>query len=177
MNQFDQEIKNRINSHSYEYKPQAWRSFKHRSGMPMMSVGAKLALTAASVAIVGGVLYVTLSSTPDNPETTTFVNEIQNTDNQQNDTINLAEYVAIDNTEEDTIEPSHPTPIITQPQTTAQTQATVETSTESNPVKPQPKPIPAVRPVYYGRPLEILVDTISSIDFPDYEVRPADMLP
>ena len=54
MNQFDQEIKDKINSKSYEYKPQAWKAFKKQSGMPMMSTGAKIALMGSVAAVITG---------------------------------------------------------------------------------------------------------------------------
>ena len=180
MDQFDKIIKDKLNNKSYDYQPQAWKSFKHSSGMPMWSTGAKLALSAAVVAVVGTVLYFSLSPNPDPQETVVTVCEEQKTENQQIDTIDLAENVVSDAVTEETVATSYPSPstVASTAQSKSQLQQTVaaETSTE-NPESSQPhQPKHITRTVHY-RPSEILVDTISSIDFPDYKAKPADMLP
>ena len=178
MNQFDQEIRDKINNKSYEYQPQAWKAFKQKSGMPMMSIGVKSGLLCGiAAAIVGGVLYFTLSSGSDQQTPESITHNTQQTDNKPDNTINPTENTGLNDTLEQIFEASHPIPAAPQsqpkPQDKISTEATAKETTESsNSVKPQPKPIHT-----YGRPLEILVDTISSIDFPDYKPQPADMLP
>lgn len=180
MNQFDQEIKDKINSKSYEYKPQAWKSFKHQSGMPMMSTGAKIALMGSVAAVITGSVLFFTSPSNNKPETDNNiiaqeqVSENQTT-NQNIDTVEFTEIAEADNTLENTAETVSPTIAVatrTNTQTPEQVQVPSQTQTQVQ-VPAQTKP----QPTYYGRPLEILVDTISSIDFPDYETKPADMLP
>ena len=134
----------------------------------------------AVVAVVGTVLYFSLSPNPDPQETVVTVCEEQKTENQQIDTIDLAENVVSDAVTEETVATSYPSPstVASTAQSKSQLQQTVaaETSTE-NPESSQPhQPKHITRTVHY-RPSEILVDTISSIDFPDYKAKPADMLP
>ena len=188
MNQFDQEIKNRINSKSYDYQPQAWKSFKHQSGMPMVSTAAKIAIVGSSAAVItGSVLFFTLPSnnTPESDNTIIAqeqISEPQNND-QNIDTVDFAEIAKVENTIDTSTEPATsavaattkpktqvPAQAQAQPQTQPQAQTQAQTPTQAKP-KPQPQSN------YYGRPLRILVDTIASIDFPDYETKPADMLP
>lgn len=180
MNQFDQEIKDKINSKSYEYKPQAWKSFKHQSGMPMMSTGAKIALMGSVAAVITGSVLFFTSPSNNKPETDNNiiaqeqVSENQTT-NQNIDTVEFTEIAEADNTVENTVETISPTIAVAtraNTQTPEQVQVPSQTQTQVQ-VPAQTKP----QPTYYGRPLEILVDTISSIDFPDYETKPADMLP
>ena len=175
MDQFDKIIKDKLNDKSYDYQPKAWRSFKHSSGMPMLSTGAKLALTAVVVTIVGSILYFTLAPNPQPQEAAVTAFNEQKTDNQQVDTIELTENVG--NVVDGNIATSCPTSTVSQSQSKPQTQTPGNGTSAGNnePVEPhQPKHIS--KTIYY-HPTEILVDTISSIDFPDYEVRPADMLP
>ena len=181
MNQFDQEIKNRINSQSYEYKPQAWKAFKKQSGMPMMSVSAKIALVGCAAVITGSVLFFTLPSnnTPETDNTIIAqeqVSENQNT-SQNIDTVEFTETAEANNAIENTTKTVTPTVTVatkTSTKTPAQTQSQAQPQTQPQVQVPtQPKP----QPNYYGRPLEILVDTISSNDFPDYKPKPADELP
>ncbi|MBP5650030.1 MAG: hypothetical protein J6X01_03000 [Bacteroidales bacterium] len=177
MDQFDQIIKEKINDKSYDYRPQAWKSFKHSSGMPMLGTGAKLALSAAAVAVVGTVLYFSLSPNPEPQETNVTVCEEQKSENQQMDTTDLAENVVLEEVTEETVASSCSTPAVVtspaQPKPQAQQTVAEEVPAESN-ESTQPRRI--TRTVHY-RPSEILVDTISSIDFPDYKAKPADMLP
>lgn len=182
MDQFDKLIKDKINSKSYEYKPQAWKAFKKQSGMPMMSTRAKIALVGSVAAVItGSVLFSTLPSN-NKPETdNTIIAQEQvsenQTTNQNIDTVEFIETAEADNTLESTAETVYPTvavATIANTQTPEQVQVPAQTQTQTQVQVPvQTKP----RPTYYGRPLEILVDTISSIDFPDYETKPADMLP
>ena len=190
MDQLDKLIKDKINSKSYDYKPQAWKSFKQQSGMPMMSTAAKIAIMGSSAAVItGSVLFFTLPSdnTPESDNTIIAqeqISEPQNAD-QNIDTVDFAEIAEIENSIATPSEPATPTVAATtkpktqvpsqaqtqaQPQTQPQVQTQVQTPTQTKP-KPQPQSY------YYGRPLRILVDTISSIDFPDYETKPAEMLP
>ena len=176
MDQFDKIIKDKLNNKSYDYQPQAWKSFKHSSGMPMWSTGAKLALSAAVVAVVGTVLYFSLSPNPDPQEAVVTVCEEQKTENQQIDTIDLAENVVSEEFANETVKTSHSgtsSPSTPKSQNTQNTEETSADNTESSQPH-QPKHI--TRTVHY-RPSEILVDTISSIDFPEYKAKPADMLP
>ena len=176
MDQFDQIIKEKINDKSYDYRPQAWKSFKHSSGMPMWSTGAKLALSAAAVAVVGTVLYFSLSPKNGPQEAVITVCEEQKTENQQIDTIDLAENVVSEEVTDETVATSCPTPCSPSTPKSQNTQIAAETSTE-NPESSQPhQPKHITKTVHY-RPSEILVDTISSIDFPDYKAKPADILP
>ena len=186
MDQFDKLIKDKINSKSYDYKPQAWKSFKHQSGMPMMSTAAKIALVGSAAAVVtGSVLFFTLPSndTPESDNTILVqeqISEQQNTD-QNIDTVNYTEIAEAESTLEATTETATPAVAVTsKPKTQApsqpQPQAEAETEAQAQtPIQTKPKPQP--QSYYYGRPLRILVDTISSIDFPDYETKPAEMLP
>lgn len=180
MDQFDQIIKEKINDKSYDYRPQAWKSFKHSSGMPMMGTGAKLALSAAAVAVVGTVLYFSLSQKPEPQETVVTLCEEQKTENQQIDTIDLAENLVSEEVTEETVASPCPTPADAaapaqpkpEPQQTVAEEVPAENDESSQPRQPRR----ITRTVHY-RPSEILVDTISSIDFPDYKAKPADMLP
>lgn len=178
MNQFDQEIRDKINSKNYDYQPQAWKAFKKKSGLPMMSTGAKASLFGGiAAAIVGGVLFFTLVTSPDRQTSDSVVLSSQQTNIQQDNTFNTTEYAELDDTLEQIAEAPHSRPTTPQSQPKAQhnnisAEAIAEEATDNvSTVKPQSKPI------YYGRPLEILVDTISSNDFPDYKAKPADMLP
>lgn len=178
MNQFDQKIRDKINSKSYNYQPQAWKVFKQKSGMPMLSTGAKAGLFGGiAAAIVGSVLFFTLVTGPDQQTAEPVVLNNQRTDIQQDNTFNNTEYAELNDTVEQIAEAPHSYPTPPQSQPKAQhnnisAEAIAEEPTDNvTTVKPQPKPI------YYGRPLEILVDTISSNDFPDYKAKPADMLP
>jgi len=181
MDQFDQIIKEKINDKSYDYRPQAWKSFKHSSGMPMLGTGAKLALSAAAVAVVGTVLYFSLSPNPEPQEAVVTLCEEQKSENQQIDTIDLAENVVSEEVTEETVASPCPTPAAAatapahskpQPQQTVAEEVPAENNEPTQPRQPRH----ITRTVQY-RPLEILVDTISSIDFPDYKAKPTDMLP
>ena len=178
MDQFDQIIKEKINDKSYDYRPQAWKSFKHSSGMPMLGTGAKLALSAAAVAVVGTVLYFSLSPNPEPQETMVTVCEEQKTENQPIDTIDLAENMVLEEVAEETTVPSCSTPAVAASPVQPKPQQTVaeEVPAENNESTQPRQPRRITRTVHY-RPSEILVDTISSIDFPDYKAKPADMLP
>ena len=177
MDQFDDIIKEKINNKSYNYTPQAWRSFKRQSGMPVLGIGAKLALTAVSVTIVGIGLYFIMSQKPETPESSTLVTEKQSTDSQQIDTIAWAENVVSEDVSEETVASACPTlvssPSTPKPQNNQLKEESPAEKTESD-ISRQPRHI--TKTIYY-RPTEILVDTISSIDFPNYESKPADMLP
>lgn len=176
MDQFDKIIKDKLKDKSYDYTSQAWKSFKHSSGMPMMGTGAKLALSAAAVAVVGTVLYFSLSPKPEPQETVVTVCEEQKTENQQIDTIDLAENVVSEAVTDEAVATSCPTPSSPATPKSQNTQIAEETPAE-NPESSQPRqPKHITRTIHY-RPTEILVDTISSIDFPDYKAKPADMLP
>jgi len=186
MNQFDQEIKNKINSQSYEYKPQAWKAFKKQSGMPVMSTGAKIVLVSCAAAvIIGSVLFFTLPSNNTPKTDNTIIAQEQVSENQTNnqniDTVEYTETAKADNTiETATATTTHTAVATAKPKTQTSTQNPAEAQVQTLPqtqvqTTNQNKPKP--QPTYYGRPLEILVDTISSIDFPDYETKPADMLP
>ena len=179
MDQFDKIIKDKLNDKSYDYQPKAWRSFKHSSGMPMLSSGAKLALSAAAVvAVVGTVLYFSLIPNTDPQESIVAVTEEQKAENLQIDTIDWAENrVSEEITEEAVANTSH-TPATAPVQSKPQLQQTSvnNSPTENNEENKPHQPRHITKTIHY-RPTEILVDTISSIDFPDYEVKPADMLP
>ncbi len=177
MTQFDQEIKDKLNSKTYSYKPQAWSAFKRHSGMPLMSAGAKASLIGGiAAALVGVVLFIVLPRPVDSvSDTTTVSNEPNAVELILTDT---ASPVAVPETVTSTepvvaAVPSHKPKASAQnpaqPVTTEQPQTSTEAPSQSKPAVQQPS--------YYGRPLEILVDTISSNDFPDYKAKPADMLP
>lgn len=191
MDQFDQTIKDKINSASYDYQPQAWRSFKRSSGMPTLSAGAKFAIGSAAVAVVGGTLFFTLHENDnrygqENNPIQTVNQQAPDTENIFQDTILIADnsLEEVDNSQSvdvkpvstSTTKPSSPQ-AAQHPVTSQQTSTTDETPAQTTtPTHTQARP--AAKPnTYYGRPLEILVDTISSIDFPDYKAKPADMLP
>lgn len=176
MDQFDKLIKDKINSKSYDYSPQAWKSFKKRSGMPMIGTAAKTALVIGAAAVfTSTVLFFTLPS-DDQPATgSTILSQEQIPENknmdQSTDTVVYTEIIESKNST-----CSH----LGKPNTTITTTASAKSQADSSSQVPSPKQTQAQskpQSTYYGRPLEILVDTISSIDFPDYEVKPADMLP
>lgn len=191
MDQFDQTIKDKINSASYDYQPQAWRSFKRSSGMPTLSVGAKLAIGSAAVAVVGGTLFFTLHENDnrygqENNPIQTVNQQVPETENILQDTVLIANNSVeeTDNSQTVNVKPvSTSTAKSSSPQTAQRPAATPQTSiTDEAPAQTTTPTHTQVRPAakpntYYGRPLEILVDTISSIDFPDYKAKPADMLP
>lgn len=181
MNQFDKEIKNKINSKTYDYQPSAWRAFKHHSGMSLLSTGAKLGIGGGiAAAITGGVLFFTLPSN-DKPVANTIAIE----QNEQNDDININTNSDTINAETDNTKAVTPTAPLTinedspkaiQTPVRPQDQPPIQTQSKAQPpIQTQSKAQP--QPVYNIRPLEILVDTISSMDFPDYETKPADIIP
>ena len=177
MDQFDKIIKDKINNKSYNYTPKAWKSFKRQSGMPMMGVGAKLALTAVSVAIVGVGLYFILAQNPEPQEAVVTVCEEQNTDNQQIDTIELAESMVSEDVSEETVASACPTPVSSPSTPKHQNTQNAEGTAADNTETLQPHQPRHISKTIYYRPTEILVDTISTIDFPDYGTKPAEMLP
>lgn len=191
MDQFDQTIKDKINSASYDYQPQAWRSFKRSSGMSTLSVGAKLAIGSAAVAVVGGTLFFTLHENDnrygqENNPIQTVNQQAPDTENILQDTVLMANNSleeadssqTADVKPESTSTAKHFAPQAAQrPAATRQISATDEAPAQTTTPSPT-QARPATKPnIYYGRPLEILVDTISSIDFPDYKAKPADILP
>lgn len=191
MDQFDQTIKDKINSASYDYQPQAWRSFKRSSGMPTLGVGAKLAIGSAAVAVVGGTLFFTLHENDnrygqeDNyiqtvnqqaPEAKTILQDTVLIANNSLEEADSSQIVEVKPMSTSTAKLSSPQ-AAQHPVTTQQNSTTDEVPAQTTTPTPT-QTRPATKPnTYYGRPLEILVDTISSIDFPDYKAKPADMLP
>ena len=191
MDQFDQTIKDKINSASYDYQPQAWRSFKRSSGMPTLGVGAKLAIGSAAVAVVGGTLFFTLHENDnrygqeDNyiqtvnqqaPEAKTILQDTILIANNSLEEADSSQIVEVKPMSTSTAKLSSPQ-AAQHPVTTQQNSTTDEVPAQTTTPTPT-QTRPATKPnTYYGRPLEILVDTISSIDFPDYKAKPADMLP
>ena len=177
MDKFDEIIKEKINSKSYEYTPKAWKSFKRQSGMPMMGVGTKLALTAISVAIVGVGLYFILAHNPEPQESTTIVTEAQKTEKQQVDTIELAENMVMEDVSEETVASACPIPVSSPSTPKHQNTQNAEGTAADNTETLQPHQPRHISKTIYYRPTEILVDTISPFDFPDYGTKPAEMLP
>ena len=179
MNQFDKLIKDKINSKSYDYQPKAWRTFKRQSGMPMLSTGAKLGIgVGIATSIMGGILYFALPSNDNSTTEVVTITQEKQVENQDIDTNSQTNTAEIELITTENVPNSSSTPKTSQAQPQIQTQTQSQFQSQAQPqaiTKPQEKTTP--QPIYYGRPLEILVDTISSIDFPDYEVKPADMLP
>lgn len=194
MDQFDKIIKDKIKDISYDYQPKAWRSFKHSSGMPAISVGAKFAIGGAAIALAGGGLFVALheNNSPAGPEIdnspAVYTQTAENKEFNK-DTLLLANEIPSEEKQEIVESIASSSPLTSsKPSHSSAAQANassqqnnVTTTADGTTAKPNTpsntKPTPTTKPIYYGRPLEILVDTISSIDFPDYEVKPADMLP
>ena len=177
MDQFDKIIKDKINGKTYDYQPQAWRSFKRQSGMPMMGVGAKLAMTAASVAIVGVGLYFILKQKPEPQESSIIVAEKQKTDNQQVDTIEFAENAVLEEVSEETVVTVSPSLVSSSSKSKPQNNQIAEETPAENTESDKPRQPKHITKTIHYRPLEILVDTISPFDYPDYGTKPAEMLP
>ena len=177
MNQFDQEIRDKLNSKTYNYKPQAWNAFKRHNNMPVMSAGAKVGLFGGiAAAVVGGILFFALPRPVETVSDTAIVAHEPNTDELiSTDTLTSTESTEPIMAAESTVavassrKQQSPVQKTSEEQTPTQPQATEVAPTQTKPIKKQS--------TYYGRPLEILVDTISSNDFPDYQAKPADMLP
>lgn len=157
MADFDQLIKEKAEQAEYTYKPAAWRGFAR-------SAGIKAGLPAWSVALisVATVALVTLV-------TVTLVRHTQGagqTPDPEQTVVTMTEDTAtVDST------------VITDAPVTAERPATksvaipthkplADTPTTSTVAKPQ-KP----RQVYYGRPVELNVDTITQMEPTDEQLR------
>lgn len=177
MNQFDQDIKEKINTKQYPYKEQYWKTYKKHSGMSLLGTGAKVAVFGFMGAVLfSTALFFALRPNGNNAIFTTPNPEI------------LVEEIVTDSTCNTEI-PIVESPKVKNEQTSILNRISNNNNNDKNDVlinvpafseeavtKPLPSSKPMVKPINYGKPLQILVDTISSNEFPDYKAKPADEL-
>lgn len=175
MNQFDKNIKDKISAKQYPYKAQYWKAFKKHSGMSVWSTGMKVAVfSVMGAAILGTALFFALRPNGNEAVSTPPIPEVQ------------VEEIVADSTciiENPVVE----SPKVKDEQTSISNGLSANKTSEEKDVlievpafseEPVTQPLTKgknkAKPVNYGRPLHILVDTISSNDFPDYKAKPAD---
>lgn len=168
MADFDQLIKEKAEQAEYPYKHSAWKSFAKSAGIKAGLSGLQIAaITMAVVAVVAGItLGVVFSGQPvPNGEQGTVVS-VQDTV----ETCDGASPVQGDQgtviSEQGTVETCHGASQTQDNQGTVNsTQGTVETQHAASLPKASTQ-----RPIY-GRPLEILVDTITQMEPTDEQLR------
>lgn len=177
MNQFDQDIKEKINAKQYPYKAQYWKAFKRHSGMSLLGTGAKVALFGGiGTAVLGTVLFFALRQ-PANETISQKQNLPVVVEKTVADSTLDTEVVVLDESKVK----DEQTPVSNKISTNNDNKEEdvlidAPDLSEEAVTKPLPSQKPVVKPINYGKPLQILVDTISSNDFPDYKAKPADEL-
>ena len=185
MADFDQLIKDKMEKAQYAYRPSAWRSFAKSAGVRAGLSGLQIAaITVGVVAVVTGItLGIVFSGRPaPNSEQGTVV-RVQDTVETQH-----AAAPVHDNDEQIAVETCHGA---SQTQDNNKVQAPVETqhaaslsrdknkghvSADTQPAasqiqNPAPQPNANRQRPAYGRPLEILVDTITQMEPTDEQLR------
>ena len=163
MTEFDQLIKEKMEKAQYAYRPSAWRSFAKSAGVRAGLSGLQIAAIAvAVVAVVTGItLGVVFSGQPMPSNEQGTVVRVQDTVETQH-----AASPVHDNDEQIAVETCHGASLTRDNQGTVNSaQGTVDTQRASS----QPT-VNRQRPVY-GRPLEILVDTITEMEPTDEQLR------
>ncbi len=177
MNQFDQNIKEKINAKNYPYKAKYWKAFKRHSGMSLLGTGAKVALLGGiGATVLGTVLFFALQR-PANEAVFKTQNQPVVVEEMISDSISEIEVTVIEK------------PKVKDEQTSVSNKISANNEKKEKDVlievpafseeavtKALPSQKPVIKPIHYGKPLQILVDTISSNDFPDYKTKPADEL-
>lgn len=171
MNQFDEELKRKMAGKSYEYTPKAWFSFVRHSGMPMLGIGAKIAFISVGIGLSGLIAFFTLRPTSEEIPPTTSENEVVFQENEITPVVVDTIYNIVKEKQE-TVHPTQTAVNIPAKAKTDEENPAEENKIEATETAPVAKKI--TKREYYGRPLNILVDTISSNDFPDEKPRPAD---
>ncbi len=163
MAEFDQLIKEKMEKAQYAYRPSAWRSFAKSAGVRAGLSGLQIAAIAvAVVAVVTGItLGVVFSGHPVPSSEQDAVVSVQDTVETQH-----AASPVHDNDEQIAVETCHGASQTQDKQGTANSaQGTVETQhAASQPTDNRQRPA-------YGRPLEILVDTITEMEPTDEQLR------
>lgn len=177
MNQFDQDIKEKVNAKQYSYKAQYWKAFKRHSGMSLLGTGAKIALfSGMGAAVLGTALFFALRQ-PDNEAISKTQNQPVIVEEMVADSTSDIEIVVFDESKVKDEQTSVSNRISTNnDKEEKDVLIEVPAFSEEAVTKPLPSQKPVVKTINYGKPLQILVDTISSNDFPDYKTKPADEL-
>lgn len=163
MADFDQLIKEKAEQAEYSYKHSAWKSFAKSAGIKAGLSGLQIAAIAvAVVAVVTGItLGVVFSGHPAPSNEQGTVVRVQDTVETQH-----AASPVHDNDEQIAVETCHGASLPQDNQGTVNSaQGTVETQHAASLPKASTQ-----RPIY-GRPLEILVDTITEMEPTDEQLR------
>lgn len=168
MAEFDQLIKEKMEKAQYAYRPSAWRSFAKSAGVRAGLSGLQIAAIAVAVVavVIGITLGVVFSGQPTPNSEQGAVVSVQDTV----ETCDGASPVQGDQgtviSEQGTVETCHGASQTQDKQGTANSvQGTVETPhAVSQPTDNRQRPA-------YGRPLEILVDTITEMEPTDEQLR------
>lgn len=173
MADFDQLIKEKMEKAQYAYSPSAWRSFAKSAGVRAGLSGLQIA--AIAVAVVALVIGITLSvvflgqPTPNSEQGAVVM--IQDTAETQNPASQPTS-----NPQLPTSNPQQPTASDRVQNSESKVQGSrlkVQSSTpNSQPPTPNSQPpISNPQQPIYGRPLEILVDTITQMEPTDEQLR------
>lgn len=164
---------------SYEYKPKYWSAFKRHSGMPMLSKGARVALSSVGAAfIVAGGLFFGLR----NPESAS-THKVQSNESFSNNTLN-DQIVTIDSSDNNEINSLADAPVsspITQSKSSKKaSKASHTTKVNTQDIAPKASIEKAKHhqsPVFVnGHATVITIDSNESNDFPEYKTS-TDPLP
>lgn len=168
MAEFDQLIKEKMEKAQYAYRPSAWRSFAKSAGVRAGLSGLQIAAIAVAVVavVIGITLGVVFSGHPVPSSEQDAVVSVQDTV----ETCDGASPVQGDQgtviSEQGTVETCHGASQTRDNQGTVNSaQGTVETQHAASLPKASTQ-----RPIY-GRPLEILVDTITEMEPTDEQLR------
>lgn len=167
MAEFDQLIKEKMEKAQYAYRPSAWRSFAKSAGVRAGLSGLQIAAIAVAVVavVIGITLGVVFSGQPTPNSEQGAVVRIQDTVETQNPASPILEDQE-PNSVQGAVKTQQSASQIQDKQGTANSvQGTVETQHAASLPKASTQ-----RPIY-GRPLEILVDTITEMEPTDEQLR------
>lgn len=164
MADFDQLIKEKAEQAEYSYKHSAWKSFAKSAGIKAGLSGLQIAaITVAVVAVVTGItLGVVFSGQPVPSSEQGTVARIQDTVETQHAASPIQDEQGAVDSVQGTVETCHGASLT---RDNRKVQAPVDTPRASS----QPN-VNRQRPAY-GRPLEILVDTITEMEPTDEQLR------
>ena len=168
MAEFDQLIKEKMEKAQYAYRPSAWRSFAKSAGVRAGLSGLQIAAIAVAVVavVIGITLGVVFSGQPTPNSEQGAVVRIQDTVETQNPASPILEDQEPNSVQGAVKTQQSASQIQDKQQGTANSvQGTVETPhAVSQPTDNRQRPA-------YGRPLEILVDTITEMEPTDEQLR------
>jgi len=168
MAEFDQLIKEKMEKAQYAYRPSAWRSFAKSAGVRAGLSGLQIAAIAVAVVavVIGITLGVVFSGQPTPNSEQGAVVRIQDTVETQKPASPILEDQETVNSEQGAVKTQQAASLIQDKQGTASSvQGTVETPhAVAQPTDNRQRPA-------YGRPLEILVDTITEMEPTDEQLR------